>query len=168
LRQITPAKLKGFSLLMAGPVDWAELPETPDAEDLRQTSSTCGSQHVLTFPLRPLTAEKAILCLAAAVEDGEWHQLKARLLSDFQALGNYFHQHILRIYGHDTEGAMLVSAREIDCLRWIAAGKTAWEASKILGISERTVRFHLNTAREKLHCITTTQAVAKAISQQLI
>ena len=49
-----------------------------------------------------------------------------------------------------------------------AAGKTAWEASVILGISERTVRFHLNAAREKLDCATTTQAVAKAITQHLI
>jgi DNA-binding CsgD family transcriptional regulator len=30
------------------------------------------------------------------------------------------------------------------------------------------VRFHLNAAREKLDCLTTTQAVAKAVSQQLI
>jgi DNA-binding CsgD family transcriptional regulator len=37
-----------------------------------------------------------------------------------------------------------------------------------LGISERTVRFHLNSAREKLNCTTTTQAVAKAVAQQLI
>jgi LuxR family transcriptional regulator, quorum-sensing system regulator SinR len=43
-----------------------------------------------------------------------------------------------------------------------------WEASVILGISERTVRFHLNAAREKLDCATTTQAVAKAITQHLI
>jgi DNA-binding CsgD family transcriptional regulator len=49
----------------------------------------------------------------------------------------------------------------------MAAGKTAWEVSTILGISERTVRFHLNAAREKLQCTTTTQAVAKAVSQQL-
>ena len=39
-----------------------------------------------------------------------------------------------------------MSARELDCLKWTAAGKTAWEASVILGISEQTVRFHLNTA----------------------
>jgi DNA-binding CsgD family transcriptional regulator len=61
-----------------------------------------------------------------------------------------------------------VSARELDCLKWTAAGKTALEASIILGISERTVRFHLNAAREKLGCVTTTQAVAKAIVNQLI
>jgi DNA-binding CsgD family transcriptional regulator len=50
----------------------------------------------------------------------------------------------------------------------MAAGKTAWEVRTILGISERTVRFHLNAAREKLQSTTTTQAVAKAVSQQLI
>jgi DNA-binding CsgD family transcriptional regulator len=63
---------------------------------------------------------------------------------------------------------MLISARELDCLKWTAAGKTAWEASVILGISERTVRFHLNAARDKLKCTTTVQAVAKAIAYQLI
>jgi hypothetical protein len=41
-------------------------------------------------------------------------------------------QHILRIYGHDAAKDMLISARELDCLKWIAAGKTAWEASVIL------------------------------------
>jgi DNA-binding CsgD family transcriptional regulator len=47
-------------------------------------------------------------------------------------------------------------------------GKTAWEASVILGISERTVRSHLNAAREKLDCTTTAQAVAKAVMQHSI
>jgi DNA-binding CsgD family transcriptional regulator len=75
---------------------------------------------------------------------------------------------MLRRNGVDTSEALVVSARELDCLRWVAAGKSAWEASVILGISERTVRFHLNSAREKLNCTTTTQAVAKAVSQQLI
>jgi DNA-binding CsgD family transcriptional regulator len=68
-------------------------------------------------------------------------------------------QNVLRIYGKGTADHMMVSARELDCLKWNAAGKTAWEASVILGISERTVRFHLNIAR--LNCATTTQAVAK-------
>jgi DNA-binding CsgD family transcriptional regulator len=53
-------------------------------------------------------------------------------------------------------------------LKLPGGGKTAWEASVILGISERTVRFHLNAAREKLNCATTTQAVAKAVAHQLI
>ena len=83
-------------------------------------------------------------------------------------LASYFHHHILRLQGDETEAEILISARELDCLKWTAAGKSAWEASVILGISERTVRFHLNSAREKLKCATTTQAVAKAVSRQLI
>jgi DNA-binding CsgD family transcriptional regulator len=88
--------------------------------------------------------------------------------TELKILGEYFHCHMLRRNGVDTSEALVVSARELDCLRWVAAGKSAWEASVILGISERTVRFHLNSAREKLNCTTTTQAVAKAVAQQLI
>jgi DNA-binding CsgD family transcriptional regulator len=90
------------------------------------------------------------------------------LLRECRILANYFHGHVLRMNGYDTYPEILISARELDCLKWTAAGKTALEASIILGISERTVRFHLNAAREKLDCVTTTQAVAKAIANQLI
>ena len=85
-----------------------------------------------------------------------------------RVLGSYFHEHILRLHGHESEQQMLLSARELDCLKWTAEGKTAWEASVILGITERTVRFHLNAAREKLRCTTTAQAVAKAVKENMI
>jgi DNA-binding CsgD family transcriptional regulator len=90
------------------------------------------------------------------------------MLRECRILANYFHGHVLRMNGYDSDQEILISARELDCLKWTAAGKTASEASIILGISERTVRFHLNAAREKLDCVTTTQAVAKAIANQLI
>jgi DNA-binding CsgD family transcriptional regulator len=90
------------------------------------------------------------------------------VLRECRILANYFHGHILRMNGHDAQQQLLISAKELDCLKWTAAGKTALEASIILGISERTVRFHLNAAREKLDCVTTTQAVAKAIAHHLI
>jgi DNA-binding CsgD family transcriptional regulator len=89
-------------------------------------------------------------------------------LRECRILANYFHGHVLRMNGHDAQQELLISAKELDCLKWTAAGKTASEASIILGISERTVRFHLNAAREKLDCVTTTQAVAKAIAHHLI
>jgi DNA-binding CsgD family transcriptional regulator len=89
------------------------------------------------------------------------------LRRELRTLGSYFHGHILRLNGHGDDHALL-SARELDCLKWTAAGKTAWEASVILGITERTVRFHLNAARIKLNCANTTQAVAEAITHNLI
>lgn len=82
--------------------------------------------------------------------------------------GAALYSHMLRRSGVNSSGDLVISARELDCLTWVAAGKSAWEASVILGISERTVRFHLNSAREKLNCTTTTQAVAKVVAQKLI
>jgi DNA-binding CsgD family transcriptional regulator len=125
-------------------------------------------QRALTFRLRPRFGEIAIFAITAEMNEPEWEDRRESLLSEIRVLANYFHGHVLRINGHNSNSDILMSARELDCLKWTAAGKTAWEASVILGISERTVRFHVNAAREKLECATTTQAVAKAIVNQLI
>ena len=58
--------------------------------------------------------------------------------------------------------AQPLSSREIECLHWLAAGKTISESAIILGISERTLRFHVNNARERLGVATTTQAIVAA------
>jgi DNA-binding CsgD family transcriptional regulator len=131
------------------------------------TPSVTSVDRQLAIALSGYHGESAALVIKPDESLKDWHDRSGTIAREFRALGQYFHQHMLRIFGRGDEKAIIVSAREIDCLRWMAAGKTAWEASAILGISERTVRFHLNAAREKLQCATTTQAVAKAISQQL-
>lgn len=161
LEPVGISRLGGLAALFREPVDWNDLPYQP-ANGEPERSLT------LSFPLRTSRGEVASFCIAANADFENWEDKKKTLVREFQALAEYFHQHMLRIWGHDTERDMLVSARELECLRWIAEGKTAWEAGVILGISERTVRFHLNAAREKLDCLTTTQAVAKAVAQQLI
>jgi DNA-binding CsgD family transcriptional regulator len=123
---------------------------------------------VLTLSLRERCGETAVFGVTADMELSEWRAQQTTIMRECRILANYFHGHVLRINGHDSEGELLISARELDCLKWTAAGKTAWEASVILGISERTVRYHLDIAREKLKCATTTQAVAKAVASQLI
>jgi DNA-binding CsgD family transcriptional regulator len=162
-------RLTGLAPALREALDWAEPAEPGHGSPLAHFApKTRSGSQVLSIPLRSLTGEVGLFCIEADIPAEDWREQKPRLLTDFQTLANYFHQHILRIYGHNASNAILISARELDCLKWMAAGKTAWEASVILGISERTVRFHLNAAREKLNCLTTTQAVAKAVSQQLI
>jgi LuxR family quorum sensing-dependent transcriptional regulator len=53
-----------------------------------------------------------------------------------------------------------LSAREHECLRWVAAGKSDWEIGMILNISAATARFHLDGARRKLGARTRPQAIA--------
>jgi DNA-binding CsgD family transcriptional regulator len=56
-----------------------------------------------------------------------------------------------------------LSRREAEVLRWVAAGKTAWEAGAVLAISEATVKFHLNNIYRKLNITTRAQAISHSI-----
>lgn len=61
-----------------------------------------------------------------------------------------------------------LSNREKDVLAWVSRGKSSWEASCILGISENTVKFHLTNIYNKLNVRTRVEAVVKASELQLI
>jgi len=55
-----------------------------------------------------------------------------------------------------------LSAREIEVLKLSADGKTAYEISRILNLSERTVNFHVHRSIEKLGVCNKISAVIKA------
>ncbi len=61
-----------------------------------------------------------------------------------------------------------LTGRERDALSLVAEGKTDWEISVILGISESTARFHVDNARRKLGAVTRAQAVARLIARRLV
>lgn len=61
-----------------------------------------------------------------------------------------------------------LSPRERECLQWASEGKTNWEISQILGVSEPTVIKHLLSSREKLGAVTKSQAIANALRQCVI
>lgn len=61
-----------------------------------------------------------------------------------------------------------ISPREQEVLKWIKEGKSSWEASSILGISERTVNFHIGNIMQKLDATNRIQAVAIALEHSLI
>jgi len=55
-----------------------------------------------------------------------------------------------------------LSKREVECLRWVAIGKTDDEISMIVGRSRATVRFHIHNASTKLDAVNRSQTVFKA------
>ena len=61
-----------------------------------------------------------------------------------------------------------LSFRELTVLHWMKEGKTNWEIAKIVGLSERTVRFHVGNIFNKLDVTSRTQAVACALGDGLI
>lgn len=94
---------------------------------------------------------------------GREPDLSQRTLSVMSAAVHAGHARFRELLDDKTPRSPLTS-RESECLRWIADGKTDVEVGKILGISPRTVRFHINNAKIKLGVATRIQAVAKRVS----
>jgi DNA-binding CsgD family transcriptional regulator len=64
--------------------------------------------------------------------------------------------------------AVTLTAQEVECLRWCKEGKTNWEIGEILGISQKTVEFHVSNTMKKLGAGNRITAVIMAIKNGLI
>jgi LuxR family transcriptional regulator, quorum-sensing system regulator CviR len=91
-----------------------------------------------------------------------------RHLTMLRYLAPYLHEALCRRRpdaASATPSGGLLSDREREVLSWAKAGKTNWEISVILHISERTVKFHVQNAMRKLQASTRAHAVAVALAQ---
>jgi LuxR family transcriptional activator of conjugal transfer of Ti plasmids len=62
----------------------------------------------------------------------------------------------------------MLTGRQLSCLSWASFGKTMIETAILLGISENTVRFYLNEAKERLGASNTAHAIRIAVQRGLI
>jgi DNA-binding CsgD family transcriptional regulator len=151
------------------PVDWKDVRNQNKAvRDFFGESVEFGlGQQGLSIPIRGVHGEAAMFSINADRTDRAWASDKRRLMRDFQVLAFHFHNRVLERLGVSRPEVQL-SANELECLKWAAAGKTTFDTSIILNISHRNVRFFLESARSKLDACTTAQAVARALRLGLI
>lgn len=100
-------------------------------------------------------------------EDTEKTDLSAEFEAHATAVGVLGRQFIAGYARLRTEPRRLppmsaLSKREVECLKWAAAGKTDVEISLILSLSRATVRFHLRNASRKLNAVNKSQVLFKA------
>jgi DNA-binding NarL/FixJ family response regulator len=106
------------------------------------------------------------------------HELKGRRLGaddyvtkpvDFDRLEMIIAARLARVArGPVSSKLVSLNDREIETLTWSARGKTSLEIAKILGLSKRTVDFHIDNARTKLGVATRIEAAIKATTTGLI
>jgi DNA-binding CsgD family transcriptional regulator len=80
----------------------------------------------------------------------------------------YLHGRLTVLRAENSSPARILTPRERECLTWVAGGKTDWEISQILNISEQTVHGYVQNALVKLNARTRAQAVANAMLSQQI
>jgi DNA-binding CsgD family transcriptional regulator len=79
-------------------------------------------------------------------------------------VANYLYEAINRFMAVAAEADFMLTCREQACLNWAAKGKTSWEISQILEISERTVNFHLSNCIRKTNSCNRQQAISKCVA----
>lgn len=121
----------------------------------------------------PIHGARGALAMTSMVSDHGMEGLD-RLMStvgqDVHLLSLAFHNHARELLALGRMGRTTVSLtpRERECLLWTAAGKSAWQTAQILGISYRTVYFHLANVRSKMGVVNVYHAVMKAIMEGII
>jgi len=106
------------------------------------------------------------------------HQLHARQLGcddyvvkpiDFELLTAIIRHRLAAVTDKSAgKSELRLTEREIEVLTWVARGKSSADIATILGISERTVNFHLDNAMRKAGVSTRVQAAVKCAMLGLI
>ena len=69
---------------------------------------------------------------------------------------------------YDRTSAVRLTPKEREVLIWASEGKGVWEISKILAVSQSTIKFHFQNIYRKLNVSTRAHAIALAIQQGII
>lgn len=83
-----------------------------------------------------------------------------------QLAGLLLTEHLMDLAEPAIDKRPVLTARERDALAFVAGGKTDWEISIILGVSESTARFHVDNARKKLGAVNRAHAIARGMAQR--
>lgn len=154
------------ALAAVAPLDWSQLAHgSPERDGLDALAANLGIPACgVSYPLKSREGRQALFAIQMDTDSGDWSRFRRHHDRDLQSLAIAFHATLLRA-GGDRVGHLdtpRLTRRERETLYWSAAGKSYWEIAVILGISERTVRYFMANARQKLDVVSNTQAVAEA------
>jgi DNA-binding CsgD family transcriptional regulator len=124
---------------------------------------TLGISDGWTFPITKDGVREGIVMLA-----GQEPDMSPVLRSMLHLLAHLAFQKSETMAEGGKSESRTLTARELECLRWVAVGKTDAEIAVILSIKPRTARFHIENAKRKMGVATRVQAVAEAMRLQTI
>ncbi len=153
------------------PVTWHKLMQMDRYCDnaslsVMESAKAKGLVDGLSVPVKAPSGEVCILSLSTKVERDVKRRLD-RVLPFVQ----YFAYSLFETYLKVNLGKspmVSLTPREKESLFWACEGKTAWEMSQIMSVTERTAIFHLSSATKKLGAANRQHAVAKAIMYGLV
>lgn len=125
-----------------------------------------GLTNGITVPIHGPRRDFALVSLACDECETEFRRHVEMHKHTLHIFSIYYHEAIQEFAARAARNdqTITLTPRELECLRWTARGKSSWETSVLLNISERTVNFHISNTMRKLSVFNKTHAVAKAVS----
>lgn len=144
------------------PFEWADVPANlqalPRAKKIKWDAEGFGLRKGFCVPVFQSGGAVAGVTMAGYEPDFDPHAKRA-----IHLIALYAHAKALSLSSPLAPSRHLLSRGEREVLTWVAAGKSSWDISVILKISEAAVNWRIKQATEKLKAVNRTQAVVKAI-----
>lgn len=153
-----------FGRRSVDPFAWSEAPYDPEqhpgAAVVMRAAEDFGMKKGLCIPVVRASGFHACVSMA-----GERPDFEPRARRAIHLISLYAHAKVHSLIGAAKPGSprRMLTPREREALAWAAAGKSSWDISVILGISERTTNKFIANAVRKLDAVNRTQAVVNAI-----
>lgn len=142
-----------------------------EQKEMYEEACGYGVRSGVTLPIHGTQGEMGILCFVADRKPGE--RFQREMLETLPAL-SYLRDVILETSlpfmksMKPQKAPSLLTPRELECVKWCAAGKSSWDIAQILHCSEAAVNFHFGNLRRKFGVKSRQQVVVKAMASGLI
>jgi len=144
------------------PFQWSEVPASLRAvrrsKQIKHDAAQFGLREGFCVPVFQNGGVIAGVTMGGRQPEFDPHAKRA-----IHLISLYAHAKALSLAHPSRPARHVLSKGERETLRWVAAGKSSWDISVILKVSEATVNWRIKKATEKLEAINRTQAVVKAI-----
>lgn len=143
------------------PVQWSEVarrrPLTRAERDVLRHAARFGLEDGFAVPVRDAGGFIGLINVAGPPIDLD-EETRALLI----LVAPYVYQRLCGLR-EAAKGSQGLTPREAEVLNWIAEGKSDWQIGKILGISRKTVNYHIENVKRKFGVASRIQALMAAL-----
>jgi len=152
------------------PLVWSdEMYQTESQRKYAQEARVHGLCEGITIPVHSRHGDVALVNLALSSSGDAARRHAREMMICGSLLAPQTHETMRRIVKtRQMSSVPRLTKRETEVLQWISDGKSTWEISKLVGISEHGVVYHVRNVLTKFDVGSRHQAVAKAVVHGLL
>lgn len=153
------------------PLIWTEeMYTSPQQQIFREEARAFGIASGVSFPVHSREGDVALVSLAMPDASPEAQALVLENITWGALIATFAHDAMRTIAkrGVAAQDRPVLTRREMEALKWVASGKTTWEISKLLSISEHGVVHHVRSVMQKFDVTSRHQAAARAVALGMI